>query len=61
MDELEFAFLSFMSVVVNQQRRKSVEKAIPNIADAIKTVVSLSKNENFKKKSFELIKVGYIN
>ena len=58
---LSFALLSFMFVVMNQQRRKSVEKAIPNIADAVKTVVSLSKNEDFKKKCFELIKVGFTN
>ena len=42
-----------------KQKQKLVEKAIPNIADAIKTVVSLSKNEGFKIKCFNLTKVSF--
>ena len=42
-----------------KQKQKLVEKAIPNIADAIKTVVSLSKNEDFKIKCFNLTKVSF--
>lgn len=41
-----------------KQKQKYVEKAIPSIADSIKTVVSLSKNEEFKTKCFRLLKVS---
>lgn len=41
------------------QKHKLVKKAIPNIVKAIKTVVSLSKNEDFKGKCFNLVKVSF--
>lgn len=43
---------------ITYQKHLSVRKAIPNIASAIKTVVSLSNNENFKAECFTLVKVS---
>ena len=43
---------------ITYQKHGLVKKAIPNIASAIKTVASLSKNENFKAECFTLVKVG---
>ena len=39
------------------QKQQLVEKAIPNIADAIKTVVSQSENKDFRTKCLNLLKV----
>ncbi|KAL9955060.1 hypothetical protein ACROYT_G042664 [Oculina patagonica] len=46
-----------MDLSSSTKKHRLVEKAIPNIANAIKTVVSLSKNDNFKGKCFNLVKV----
>ncbi|XP_066025551.1 uncharacterized protein [Pocillopora verrucosa] len=43
------------------QKHKLVDKAIPNIANAIRTVVDVSENEDFKANCFNLLKVGNEN
>lgn len=54
LQEVIFVFFFFTL----KQKQKYVEKAIPSIADSIKTVVSLSKNEEFKTKCFRLLEVS---
>nr|XP_058965401.1 uncharacterized protein LOC131792057 [Pocillopora verrucosa] len=44
-----------------ESKHKLVDKAIPNIANAIRTVVDVSENEDFKANCFNLLKVGNEN
>lgn len=56
---VEVSDQAYLKHFVTYQKHGLVRKAIPNIASAIKTVVSLSNNENFKAECLKLVKVGW--